>query len=91
MTDHLKERAKKAQEELLEIVLEVLKAKNDWFKKAPSYITNELDLFKQLNTKGRHEFGGTENHRFAQGLINELINRGELEHKKDKGYRYIGK
>lgn len=90
MKEHLKEKAEKAQEDLLKVVLEVFKYKNNWVEKAPSYITDTLGLFKKLKKEGKHELTKGQTHRFAQGLINELLNRGQLEHKKEKGYKYIG-
>ena len=90
MRDNLKRKAQKAQEDLLDIVVEVFRNTEGWIEKAPSYITDEADLFKKLEAKGNHEMKKGQNHRLAQALINELLNRGKLEHKKDKGYRYIG-
>ena len=90
MKNNLKKKAQEAQENLLNIIEEVFRDTEGWIKKAPSYITNEAGLFKKLYTKGNHEMKEGQNHRLAQALINELLNRRRLKHKKDKGYQYIG-
>ena len=74
--------AQRAQEDLLEVVLKVFQSKNDWVEKGPSFITDRLNLFKKLRAEGKHEMKGQHAHVLAQGLINELLNRGELEHRK---------
>ena len=74
-------KAKKAQEELLDVVLAIFENRPRPVQPlGPARITKEAGLFKGLNN-------GQQNDRIAQGLINELLNR-ELLKKTDSGYKF---
>ena len=77
----IKEKAQKAQADLLDAVLDIFKDKPDQ-SFGPAYITKEAGLSKGLKD-------GTQNDRISQGLINELLNQGKLKKKKSDRGGYI--
>ena len=82
-TKELKEMAERAQEDLLTLVLEIFKTEKDRVV-GPAKITEALGLSKRLEVgEDQH------NDRIAQGLINELRNRGKLKYFKGSGCQYI--
>ena len=75
----VKEKAQKAQEDLLDTVFEIFKNNpNQSF--GPASITKVAGLFKGLNN-------GTQNDRIAQGFINELLNRDKIKKVSGGGYQ----
>ena len=95
--DQIREKAKIAQKELLNAVLDFFKKHKKVFL-GPADITRELSLFKGLNqeTSKKYGFTGTQNDRIAQGFINQLLRQDKIkrvknddpERKKWKGYQY---
>ncbi|MDE0118480.1 MAG: hypothetical protein OXM55_00540 [Bdellovibrionales bacterium] len=77
----IKEKAQKAQTDLLDAILEIFKNKPDQ-PFGPAYITKEAGLFKGLKD-------GTQNDRISQGFINELLNQCKLKKKKSGRGAYI--
>ena len=68
----IKEKARKAQGELLSVALEFFE--NNPEKSGPSDVTRAMDLFKGLDPQKADKYGlkSPQNDRIAQGLINEL-------------------
>ena len=87
----IKEKAQKAQKDLLFAILEIFK-KNPEKLFGPADITREANLSKGLKEPIKHGFPKTskQNDRFSQGLINELLNQNKLERVKNNnryGYK----
>ena len=87
----IKSKALVAQEDLLATVLCIFRKNKHMRPLGPSDITRELNLCRGLNekTQKQWDFTGQHNDKLAQGLINELLNRGKIKRVKSYG-RWIG-
>jgi len=74
----IKEKAQKAQQDLLDAIFKIFKDKPDHLF-GPADITKTAGLFKGLKDNKKHNLKGKQNDRIAQGLINELLNQDKLE------------